>query len=66
MLIAMQGSVHVGLHEKLSVQGGLPQGALLTCTCVGIRPGRVEPASPIELTTSRTEALQARSVPGLP
>ncbi len=30
---------------------------LLTCTCVGIHPGRVEP---IELTTSRTEALQAR------
>ncbi len=31
----------------------------LTCTCVGIHPGRVEPASPITLTTSRTEALQA-------
>ncbi len=28
-----------------------------TCTCVGIHPGRVEPASPIALTTSRTEAL---------
>ncbi len=33
---------------------------LLTCTCVDIHPGRVEPASPIALTTSRTEALQAR------
>ncbi len=33
---------------------------LLTCTCVGIHPGRVEPASPVALTTSRTEALQAR------
>ncbi len=29
-------------------------------TCGGIHPGQVEPASPIELTTSRTEALQAR------
>ncbi len=33
---------------------------VLTYTCVGIHPGRVEPASPIALTTSRTEALQAR------
>ncbi len=33
---------------------------LLTCTCVGIHPGRVELASPIALTTSRTEPLQAR------
>ncbi len=33
---------------------------LLTCTCVGIHPGRVEPASPMALTTSRTEAFQAR------
>ncbi len=33
---------------------------LLTFTCVGIHSGRVEPASPVELTTSRTEALQAR------
>ncbi len=33
---------------------------LLTCTNVGIHPGRVEPASPIALTTSRMEALQAR------
>ncbi len=33
---------------------------ILTCTCVGIHPGRVEPASAIKLTTSRTEALQAR------
>ncbi len=33
---------------------------LLTCTCVGVYPGRVEPASPIALTTSRTEAFQAR------
>ncbi len=31
-----------------------------TCTCVSIHPGLVEPASPIALTTSRTEALQAR------
>ncbi len=29
-------------------------------TCVGIHPGRVEPASPIALTTSRTEAFHAR------
>ncbi len=27
------------------------------CTCVGIHPGQVEPASLIELITSRTEAL---------
>ncbi len=33
---------------------------VLTCTCVGIHPGRIEPASPISLTTSRMEALQAR------
>ncbi len=33
---------------------------LLTCSCVGIHPGRVEPASPTTLTTSRTEALQTR------
>ncbi len=33
---------------------------LPTCTCIGIHPGRVEPSSPIELTTPRTEALQAR------
>ncbi len=33
---------------------------VLTCTCVGIHPGRVEPVLPIALTTSRTEALQAR------
>ncbi len=26
---------------------------VLTCACVGIHPGRVEPASPIALTTSR-------------
>ncbi len=25
------------------------------CTCVGIHPGQVEPASPIELTTLRPE-----------
>ncbi len=41
--------------------GGSPYAAvLLTCTCVGIHPGWVEPASPIALTTSRTDALQAR------
>ncbi len=28
------------------------------CTCGGIRPGWVEPASPVELTTSRVEALE--------
>ncbi len=33
---------------------------LLICMCVGIHLGRVEQASPIELTTPRTEALQAR------
>ncbi len=33
---------------------------LLTTTCVGIHPRRVEPASLVELTTSRTEALQAQ------
>ncbi len=33
---------------------------LLTCTCVGIHPGWVDPASLIELITSRTEALWAR------
>ncbi len=31
-----------------------------TCTCVGFHPRRVEPAPPIELTTSRKEAPQAR------
>ncbi len=39
---------------------GITQRYLLTCTCVGIHPGRVEPASPIDLITSRTEALQTR------
>ncbi len=29
-------------------------------TCVGIHPGRFEPESPMELTTSRTEALQTQ------
>ncbi len=29
-------------------------------TCVGIHPGRVEPASPTALTTPRMEKLQAR------
>ncbi len=33
---------------------------VLTCTCIGIHPGRIEPASSIALTTSRTEALQTR------
>ncbi len=33
---------------------------LLTTSCVGIHPGRVEPASPIELAMSRTEVRQAR------
>ncbi len=33
---------------------------LLTCTCVGIHRGRVDPAPPIELTTSGTVAPQAR------
>ncbi len=32
---------------------------VLSCTCVGIHPGRVESASPIEWATSCTEALQA-------
>ncbi len=32
------------------------------CTCVGIHPGRVEPASPTGLTTSRKEALQPRQM----
>ncbi len=31
-----------------------------TCPCVGIHLGRVEPVSPIDLTTLRTEAAQAR------
>ncbi len=33
---------------------------VLTCTCVGIHPWQIKPTSPIELTTSRTEAPQAR------
>ncbi len=33
---------------------------LLTCTCVGIHPGRAEPVSPMAFTPSQTEALQAR------
>ncbi len=32
---------------------------VLTPTCGGIHPGWIEPASPIELTTSRIEAFQA-------
>ncbi len=28
---------------------------VLSCTCDGIHPGRVEPASPTELTTSRID-----------
>ncbi len=35
---------------------------LLTCTCVGIDPGRVVQASLIELAMSRTEALQAQRI----
>ncbi len=30
------------------------------CTCVSIHPGRVEPAPPFKLTTSRTKAPQVR------
>ncbi len=33
---------------------------LLNCTCAGIRLGQIEPASPVELSTLRTEATQAR------
>ncbi len=40
-------------HNKLWIH-------VRSCTCVGIHPRRVEPASPIALTTSRTEALQTR------
>ncbi len=35
-----------------------------TLTCVGIHSGRVEPASPIELTTPRIVALQTRRSQG--
>ncbi len=35
-------------------------GFTTTCSCIGIHPGRVEPAPPIALTTSRTEAFQAQ------
>ncbi len=31
----------------------LPLLIVLTCTCVGIQPGRVEPASPIALTNDQ-------------
>ncbi len=49
------------LGQKGTVRARWNVSALLfTCTCVGIHPGRVEPASPTALTTSRTEALQAR------
>ncbi len=34
--------------------------ALLTCTCGGVRPGLVEPASLMKLITSQIEAPQAR------
>ncbi len=34
---------------------------LYNCTCVGIRPGRVEPASSIELTTSRRSCASSLS-----
>ncbi len=47
-------SLNFNLLRKLDETNALP------CTCVGIHPGRVEPASPIELTTPRMEALQAR------
>ncbi len=33
---------------------------IATYTCGGVHPGQVKPGSPIELTTSRVEALQAR------
>ncbi len=33
---------------------------LITCTCVGIHPEWVEPASPTALTTPRIDALRAR------
>ncbi len=42
------------LHRRLCLT------IILTFTCVGIHPGRVEPAPPIALSTSRAEALQAR------
>ncbi len=38
----------------------IPEVYLLTCTYGGIQSGWVEPASPIELTTSRVDAPQAR------
>ncbi len=51
------------VYVKIGSQTFFPSSSsniLPTCTCVGIHPGRVEPVSPIALTTSWTEACQAR------
>ncbi len=53
-------SEKVGLPIRVAKFWNRLPTCLLTCTCVGNHPGRIEPASPIALTTSRTEALQAR------
>ncbi len=56
-----QGNIHgFGLNEQLTDQ----EGHLLTyfLTCIGIHTGLVEPASPVVLTTPRTEAHQARQL----
>ncbi len=52
---------NVNLDQKgVPKEAKLHKANVLTCTCVGIHLGRVEPASPIELTTPRTEAPLAR------
>ncbi len=53
-----------GLHLELNCSKkkhfSWQEQCLLVITCnIGIHPGPVEPASPIELTTGRTDALQA-------
>ncbi len=55
-LARMIGPVKRGFHA-ISRYAPL---TYFTCTCIGIHPGRVGPASPNVLTMSRVEALQAR------
>ncbi len=47
--------------RKFTVQRGAPGlYFVLTCTCDAVHPGWIEPASLIELTTSRAEVPRAR------
>ncbi len=51
---------YFGNTRRLTINFRGVNNAFYLLTCVGIHPGWVEPASPIEVTTSQMEALQAR------